>query len=294
MKATKKVSVGLLAIAAMVFSCSEDGIEITNNDEVSVENEAATDAYFEEVDDLSAIAVASDDATSNGGKVASGGRNIAIEDSRLDCATIEIVTANDSSPEHPKGTITIDFGTGCEDVRGNVRKGKIIITYDGRRFFPGSTVVTTFDGYSINSVQIEGVRTLTNASESLEDVPKFNITVVGGKATWPDGTFATREASRTREWIRATNPLNDEWRVTGNAAGTNRNGVEYTMEIVEPLVYKRSCAVLSRVFMAVEGVKVLTTNNREMTIDYGDGSCDRLVTVTINGESKEVEIGRNG
>lgn len=266
---------------------------ISANDEVSVENEATTDSYFEEVDDLSAVAVASDEATNTGGKVGTGGRLITIEDSRLECANVEIVVADDSSLEHPKGTITIDFGTGCEDKRGNVRKGKIIVTYDGRRFLPGSTVVTTFDGYFINGVQIEGVRTVTNATESLEDHPKFNIAVVGGKATWPDGTFASREANRTREWIRGTNPLNDEWRVTGNAAGVNRNGVAYTMEIVEPLVYKRSCAVLSRVFMAVQGVKILTTESRQMTINYGDGSCDRLVIVTINGVSKEVEVKGN-
>jgi len=154
----------------------------------------------------------------------------------------------------------------------------------------GSTIVTTFDGYSINDIQIEGVRTVTNTTESIEDHPRFNIVVDGGKATWPDGTFATREANRTREWIRATNPLQDEWRVTGNAAGTNRNGVAYTMEIIEALVYKRECAVFSRIFMAVQGVKVLSTENHQITIDYGDESCDRLVIVTINGESRELDV----
>lgn len=291
MQTTKILTLGLIVAIGSLISCSEDEeLNITTNDEVSVENEATSDSYFEETDDFSMLAVASDDATASGGKIVSGGRRIFITDNRLECAEIDIVVADDSTPEMPKGTITIDFGDGCEDNRGNVRKGKIMVNYTGRRFLPGSIIVTTFDGYSINGVQIEGERTVTNASGSLEENPKFNIVVEGGKATWPDGTFATREANRTREWIRATNPLNDEWRVTGNAAGVNRNGVAYTMEITAALVYKRQCAALSRIFMAVQGVKVLTTESRQMTIDYGDGACDRLVTITVNGETKEVEV----
>jgi hypothetical protein len=42
--------------------------------------------------------------------------------------------------------------------------------------------------------------------------------------------------------------------------------------------------------MAVDGVKLLTTEKRQMEINYGDGACDRIVTVTINGTSKEIEI----
>lgn len=294
MQTTKKYTLGLLLVLLTLFSCDEGGVlEIKETDEVSVENEAVTDAYFEDVDDLSMLTVASDDATMDGGKVSTGGRKIIIGDFRLECASVEIVQADDSTPSHPKGVITIDFGDGCTDKRGNVRKGKIIITYDGRRFLPGSSIVTTFEDYTINDILIEGVRTVTNVSGSVEEHPLFNIVVEGGKATWPDGTFATRESNRNREWIRANNPLNDEWHVTGNAAGTNRKGVSYTMEIADALVYKRECAISNRIFMAVAGVKVLTTENRQITIDYGDGACDRLVTITINGESREVEVKGN-
>ncbi|MEQ8303431.1 MAG: hypothetical protein RIB47_08575 [Cyclobacteriaceae bacterium] len=294
MRTTKKLGFSLI-VALMVFfsACNEDGgIDLTVDDSASVENEATTDSYFEETDDLALIAVASDDATKTGGKVGTGGRKIGINDFRLACDGVEVTieVADDSTPESPKGTITIDFGDGCEDARGNVRKGIIIINYEGRRFLPGSVIVTTFEGYEINGVKIEGKRTVTNVSGSLEEFPKFNIVVENGKATWPDGTFATREANRTREWIRAVNPLNDEWSVTGTAAGTNRNGTVYTMEVKEALVYKRECAVLNRIFMAVKGVKVLQVGDRVITIDYGDGECDRIVKVTINGESREVEV----
>ncbi len=292
MQTTKKYTLGLFLVLFTLFSCNDNGVlEITNTDEVSVENEAVTDSYFEDVDDLSMVTMASDDATMDGGKTSTGGRKILTGDLRLECADVEIELSADSEKAHPKGVITIDFGVdGCKDKKGNVRKGKIIITFDGRRFLPGSSYVTTFENYSINDIKIEGVRTVTNVSGSVEEHPSFTIVVEGGKATWPDETFATRESNRKREWIRASNPLNDEWHVTGNAAGTNRRGVSYTMEITEALVYKRECAISNHIFMPVAGVKVLTTENRQMTIDYGDGDCDRMVTITVNGESKEVEV----
>lgn len=292
MQTTKKYTLGLFLVLFTLFSCDDNGVlEITNTDEASVENEAVTASYFEDVDDLSMVTMASDDATMDGGKTSTGGRKILIGDLRVECADVEIELSDDSQKAHPKGVITIDFGVdGCKDKKGNVRKGKIIITFDGRRFLPGSSYVTTFENYSINDIKIEGVRTVTNVSGSVEEHPTFTIVVEGGKATWPNETFATRNSNRKREWIRASNPLNDEWHVTGNAAGTNRRGVSYTMEITETLVYKRECAISNHIFMPVAGVKVLTTENRQMTIDYGDGDCDRMVTITVNGESKEAEV----
>jgi len=288
-------SLSYFTFMALLFlaSCQDDKIDFSANDSQNVENEAVSDAYYEDADDMSSIAVSSDDATLTGGRESSGGRSIKgkISDlaGRFDCATVEIVTS-DPTPGSPKGTITIDFGTGCTDKKGNVRKGKIVINYTGKRFISGSTVITTFADYFINGVKIEGTRTVTNASESLESNPKFGIEVTGGKATWPDGTFATREVNRTREWKRGNTPNVDEWVVEGTASGTNRNGRAYQMEITKALVYKRSCAITDKVFIAVEGTKVLTVENKQITIDYGDGACDKLVTITVNGKSREVEV----
>jgi len=40
----------------------------------------------------------------------------------------------------------------------------------------------------------------------------------------------------------------------------------------------------------VEGTKVLTVEDKVITIDYGSGTCDRLITITVNGQSKEIEL----
>lgn len=293
MKTMKNVfEKSILGVAVMALgflsSCTDNNqVTLSTNDSNNVENEAVTESYFEDVDDMSTLAVSVDVSTSTGSRESASGREgKKPSDTRFTCATVTFEFAADNSLATPHGYITIDFGTtGCKDARNNVRKGIIKVEFKGRRFMPNSQIITTLQGYSINDIAIEGVRTVTNTSGSLETNPKFNITVQGGKATWPDGTTATREVNRTREW----NLANDEWIVTGTAAGTNRDGKTYQMEITKPLVYKRACAS----GIAVEGTKVLTVDGKVITIDYGSGTCDKLITITINGVSKEIEVKGN-
>jgi len=293
LKSLVYVAIGLFLFLA---SCSDDKVNFTTNDSQNVENEATTDGYFEDTDDIASVAVWSDDATA-GGKIASSeARRVTISDLRFSCATVTIEPATGSTSANPQGTITIDFGTGCTDSKGNTRKGKIIVAYAGRRYSPGSTRTITLEGYFINSVAVEGMRNVTNIAGSTDENPKFSIEVIGGKATWPDGTTATREVRRTREWQRASNPLEDQWIVSQTAdsdfaaSGTNRYGKTYQVNITTPLVYKRECAVSNRVFIAVQGTKELITESRKITIDYGSGDCDRKVTITENGNSEEVVV----
>lgn len=287
----QKSLLGLTVIfLSLLSSCDDNEFDFSSNDSNNVENEAVTESYFEDVDDMSTLAVSADASTSTGSRESASGRQgVKPSDQRFSCATVTFEFAADNTLENPHGYITIDFGAGCTDARGNVRKGIIKVEFKGKRFLSNSQLITTLVGYSINGIAIEGVRTVTNTSASIELNPKFNITVQGGKATWPDGTVATREVNRTREWLRDVNPLNDEWVITGTAAGSNRDGKNYQMEITKPLVYKRACASTSG-GIAVEGTKVLTVDGKVITIDYGSGTCDKMITITINGISKEVEV----
>lgn len=277
------VSLGFLA------SCDDEKLQFNTKDTASVKDEAEVDSYFEDTDNMSVTVVSSDNSTATG---TDAGRVIGNDklDHRFKCAEVTIVLAGDNTTEVPHGTITVDFGTGCTDNYGNVRKGKVIVEFQGRRFVPNSTIVTTMDGYSINNVTLEGTRTVTNVSGSTEEAPKFNVVLEDGKATWPDGTVSTREVNRTHEWIRGANPLSDEWHVTGTANGINRSGSVYEMNITSQLVYKRECAIGEKVFIAVQGTKELIVDGKKLTIDYGTGDCDRTITVSINGASKQIDL----
>jgi hypothetical protein len=298
-RAMAMLAMGMVGFA---ISCSED--EAPFQEEAAyVAEDVITDLAFEDADDLAGLALISDDGPSTGGRVAEGPRSVTINDPRCSCdnLTITITMSPNSTPEWPIGDIVIDFGDGCEDIFGNVRKGKILIHFEGRRFLPESFVVITFDGYSINGIKLGGVRTLTNIMESKEDAPTFRIHLDDGSATWPDGTVATREHCFVRRWVRASNFLNDQLEITQcensdnwpydyAAAGTNRRGRNYTMSILEKIVYKRGCPI------PVSGVKEFTDveSGKVIIIDYGDGKCDRAVKIIIGGESTDVNVGKRG
>lgn len=271
-----------------ISSCKEDEDRITLQDTADITEEALTEAYFQDMDDMAGKAIESpSDETYSGGRTSG---TITIEDHRFKCEGIVVTIAVDPASTHdnPKGVLTIDFGTaGCEDLKGNIRKGKLIFTYEGKRFMPGSTVVTTTDNYFINDVKMEGTRTLTNVQNSTSDAPRFNVILADGKATFPNESFATRESNITWQWNRAENPLDDslEIEVTSTASGTTRSGREYEVTLLEGLVYKRHCDI------AVSGVKKYTIDGtKEITIDYGDGTCDRSLTITINGATRNISL----
>jgi hypothetical protein len=293
-RATALVAVGLLGFTV---SCVNDETPL-QEEAAYVAEDVVSDYALEDADDLAGLAMISDDGPNTGSKVNGEPRTITINDPRCTCDNFSATITMDpeSTPEVPKGQIVLDFGEGCTGPLDNVRKGKIIITFVGRRFMPGSTIVTTFDGYSINDIALGGVRTLTNVSASTEDAPEFEVELEDGTATWPDGTEATREHCFVRKWVREPNPLNDRLEVRQcddadfAASGTNRRGRGYTMTIVEDLVYKRGCPI------AVSGIKEFTdvASGKVITVDYGDGTCDRVITITIGGQSRSFEVNRRG
>jgi len=226
-----------------------------------------------------AMAVVDDDVLA-GGRVAQDSLD---EDSKIRCAEVTHDLENK--------TIIIDYGDGCEGPRGRIRKGKIIITYTARRRVPGSIVTYTLEDFSIDELQIEGTKTVTNLTSS-EDASTviFNVVLENGRMTWPDGTFATREYDRTRTWERHEDRFEDEYYVEGEAHGITRRGREYTVTILERIVFRRDCH-RGRIFIPVAGVKVISHPGEEdLIIDYGDGRCDNIVTLTKGDRSKEIRV----
>lgn len=279
----------LVASVFGMLSCKEEETSrLTLQDTADISEEAITDAYFQDMDDIAGVAIEAPTETQYSSGRTSG--SITIEDHRFHCEGIIVTVEPDaaSTPEVPKGVLTIDFGTsGCTDLKGNVRKGKLIFTYHGKRFMPGSTIVTTTENYEINGVRLQGVRTLTNLQSSTSDAPRFNAVLSEGQALFSDGSTATRESSITWQWNRAQHPIDDNLQVetTSTASGTTRGGRAYELMLLEPLVYKRHCGI------AVSGIKKYTIDSeKEITIDYGDGECDRAFTVTINGVAREISL----
>jgi hypothetical protein len=275
-----KVALGL-GLTALIFtaSCTTELEPTTGINEADVEADLIAQADFEEVDDMTSNAMSFSDGGS-GGRVEGNGMN----DDRMKCAIV--------THDHENQVITIDFGEGCEGPNGVTRSGIIIINYDGRRFIPGSSWVISFDNFYVNDRLIEGVRTVTNISESIEADPKFHILLEGGKVTWPDETFATREVDRVRVWIRESNPMLDEYHILAESTvtGTNRENLSYSCVVASDLVILRACRGEKGGRIPVSGVKDVTIGDATYSVDFGDGECDSIVTITSGDDIKVVDL----
>ena len=266
--------------AVFAVSCTTSDLEpnLQTIDDENVAADLVAAADFEEVDDI----------TSNMMAISEGGQGGRIDGNGHDdrCACAEVTHDKENQ------IITIDFGDGCEGPNGIVRSGKIIIQYDGRRFLPGSSWVTTFEEFYVNDRHIEGVRTVTNISEDITSAPTFHIVLEGGKVTWPDETFATRETDKVRVWIRADNPLLDEVHILAESitAGINREELRYSTFVKEDLVFKRACRGTKRGRIPVAGVKEVIIGEREYTVDFGDGECDTIVTITSGDQTETIDL----
>lgn len=293
----KSISTLLIAFVLVLGSCSKTDDSVFNaTDNQNLNSESVSDSYSDEANDMSNISIGGvTDLQYNGSRTEGDPvTNLKDLDDRLKCATVTITRTGNK--DAPAGSILIDFGAGCTDSRGVVRKGKINVAYSGRRFSPGSKITTTFDGYFRNEVKIEGTHTLTNVQTSLTSNPKFTVVIAGGKITFGDGKTITREQNFTREWQRASSPNADKWVITAGskANGTNRNGKAYSMEVTADLVYSRACAISNKVFIAVSGTKKFTVDGKVYTVDYGTGNCDNEITVTVNGVTKTITVGADG
>ncbi len=270
------VKYAFILLVAVGFAACENDVDNTDIDSAELEAEALVEVEFEDLDDIVSESMIIADASA-GGKVQMP------DDDRLDCATIS------HNPEEK--TITIEFAADCEDPRGNVRSGKIIITYTGRRFIPGSVITFVLENFVVNGKLVEGTRIIENITDANGDLlgaPTFNIKLVGGKITSEDGVVATRDFEKVRKWVRAANPLDDEFEVTGSGNGT-RAGQEYSVTIIERLLWKRRCH-LQGVFIPVAGIKEVVRGGEVYIVNYGDGDCDNIITVTHNGRSKEIDL----
>jgi hypothetical protein len=282
MKSTKKIYwLFILATLILPFSCNEkENTEFTDDDIQVVEDDNLTENIIENVDNTVDDEIYQLDINGYSTTKSAEIDNI--------CRVITIDKPDTGINKFPK-VITIDFGDGCTQVINGdtiTKKGKIIITVTGRYWLKGSTRTVTFENFYVNNVKIEGVRTITNNGKNEKGNWTWTIKLDSGKITFNDTAIITINSERTRELVtnNTIERSDDYFLITGSETGTTVNKIQYTKTIIDTLQKNFTCPVF------VKGSIENKIGSKTFTINFGDGDCDKIITVTKDGISKTVDV----
>ena len=204
-----------------------------------------------------------------------------ISNNIIPCATITITPASG----FPK-TILIDFGVSCTDQRGNTRSGKIRIVLSDSVRKTNSTAVMTFENYFVNSYKKEGTITWTNTSTP--GTRSWTRLTENGKVTAPDNRYwlhsGIRYVVQTAGVNTPMNLLDDIYSITGTHSVTNSSGATRDITVLEALQKKTACHNIDKGILKVQGP------NHYATINFGNGTCDNLATISIDGRASRTIV----
>lgn len=274
----------LLIIAALTFgltACNKNKTAVDDIEAAAAQNLNVAEA---EDDNVQTIA---DQAEATGDIANLRTTGNASVDLITGCATV-----TKDSLSTPK-KITIDFGTtGCENRFGDIRRGKLIVTYTGRYDAVGTEIHITSDGYYVNQNKIDIDRTITNIGENTSGNIEFSIQSQR-VVTFPDGvTTRSTTADKKREWVAGRNTpkdfSDDVYKVTGTATHTSKRGILYDVTTITPLTRVVAC----HQFVSGE-VKIVRNGrvDRFGVINFGNGDCDDVATVTLdNGRVYNIDL----
>lgn len=281
-----KLSLNLLIILTMTFSLTflsscektDETLDLTAEEALAqVQDEALATELFDEVIEIGEEAEAVDNTKST---------EITPSYRLSECVTITRVLSSDSR------TITIDFGEeNCEGADGKFRRGKIIIERTGFYFWSDVTATYTFENYFVDDNQLVGTKTYSGSFN--EDRTYSSTFITDGEVILADDEGTITWYSERNRWISEGA---DTWgfadnrvEVTGFSNGVTADGIEFASEIMEPLIriYEEGCF---RYYVAGI-VKIDKADGTEILINYGDGTCDNLAEVTIDGVTEIIELG---
>jgi len=283
----KIIGISFVLAAVMLFSCQDEKIENQLENEGLTEkaaqitlNEAGVEGALTEMEyeiDFYANAIGLLFAQRGMGKM--WGWSNKLRYNYQNCPQMDI-----EGEDYPK-TITLDYGEGTELQNGKVLSGVIIIEITAPRQSLEHQRNVTYQDFGVDTLTINGTSVVMVDREE-ESFRTFTSDLV---ITFDNGLSVTRTSERMWQWIAGMDTeldqTDDMMEITGFARAETSDGDVYRKDIVEPLIRIRDCRFI------VKGVVEITLNDELVsTMDYGDGTCDEMATITKGDEIVDVNL----
>jgi len=215
------------------------------------------------------------------------------------CAEVTEVENTDGS-----FTITIDYGTGCREHDAFIA-GKIIITEiekEGKfRFemifenYSETYESDSSDVFDLDSFTLNGFFRSNGTFEEFEgsmhddechygdftESHKSEMTITFADGSWEEFK-STGEISETEESFKV---------LSENFRGTNSEGDTFSGTVTETLVLDYNCDW--DVFVFTSGIEDWTVNGNNISIDFGDGRCDNIISITKGGITVDIDLDKS-
>ncbi|HEY1037961.1 MAG TPA: hypothetical protein VGF30_01070 [Bacteroidia bacterium] len=177
-------------------------------------------------------------------------------------------------------TLTLDWGTGCVDVDGVSRSGKLSTTFTKPFSKIGSVMTITPIDYKVGNVIYSGVIQVTRLDTG--EFSSFRTQVINGHcktANW-DIDWITDKTIRYTAGYNTSTPDDDVIEISGTSSGKNRESRSFSVTVKTPLQKKANCKFISK-----GSVEIIPDGLKARTVDFGNGDCDNIGTFTVSGNT---------
>lgn len=282
---TFKNGLQLLALfGVLIFaSCNNNNeeLELDKALELSAE-EVAREVLSDDVSEEVSTILDTDELDFNvAGKQTPGGGKGKGRSSVASCATR---TSEDTDTGK---IVTLDFGDGCENRRGKVLAGKIVITYVKND--DGFSKSVAFDGFSVDGNAVTGSKSIEKVKQNTNGNPQATKTV-DITITFTTGEVVSKKGTKIKEKIAGADTDtrgDDVYEITGSWESVNKEGVTKKSTITTALLREYSCRYV------VSGELEIVKDGETYTVDFGDGTCNNTATVTKqDGTTEEINLRR--
>ncbi len=274
----KQLLTSLLGLLILGFiSCKK--AENTSSDEVETAYDLSSKQAISDVltDDVNNLVFSAIDLNNFSFKNQS---STTMENALPPCASVAL------SGVFPNRIITIDFGSGCTDTFGIFRSGIIHIQLTDSVRSYGSIATVTFDNFHIKRFKKEGTVIWTNQTPNNSiNFRTWNRQALNVKITdTTDGRYWIHNSVKTITQYEGTATprfrYDDKYKIyNGSGSVTNNAGATMTTLILDTLNKSFACPHIDK-----GSIKFERTNHYAV-LDYGNGGCDNIATVTIDGNS---------
>lgn len=149
---------------------------------------------------------------------------------------------------------------------------------------PGTASFTaTYVDFYVGDVKLNGTRSFTIIGDPGISSISFSVTSTM-TAEFTDGSVIAENGSREVTFTFGDNLLTSTYSITGSwELQVNEN--EYAVNITTTLEGNLSCGYIT------SGTMEVNKNGLQVTVDFGDGTCDAIVTIIYpNGASEDVTL----